>query len=264
MWGKIVSDPYFNVPGLSVSGINAFYKSPAHYWRESPFNKERVYREATPAMLLGKVAHKLILEYDTFDDEFVVAPKCDKRTTVGKTEFAVFEAQSKGKTVVAEDVYLQARSMFEALQRNNAVKQLLSTGESELPLMWHNGHIQCKGKMDRYREGLIIDYKTTEDASESGFSKSIALWGYHRQDAWYMDGVEAVYNERPRGFVFIVQEKDNPENIGIYSLLDQDRELGALENESASIKIAERLQTGNWKSYPEMIVPVALPAYYKR
>ena len=111
---------------------------------------------------------------------------------------------------------------------------------------------------------MIIDYKTTEDASENGFSKSIAQWGYHRQDAWYMDGVQAVYGERPRGFVFIVQEKENPDNIGIYSLLDQDRELGALENEAASIKIAERLETGNWKSYPEMIVPVALPAYYKR
>lgn len=259
-----MSDDYFKIPALSASGINAFYRSPLHYWKESPFNPDKVIREATPAMLLGKVAHKLILEYDTFSDEFAVAPKCDKRTTAGKAEFAAFESGAMGKTVVTEDVYFQAKSMHEALQRNSAVKQLLSKGESELPLMWNNGHIQCKGKMDRYREGLIIDYKTTEDASENGFSKSIAQWGYHRQDAWYMDGVEAVYRERPRGFVFIVQEKDLPDNIGIYSLIKQDRDLGALENESASVKIAQRLQTGNWKSYPEIITTVGLPPYYKR
>lgn len=259
-----MSDDYFDIPALSASGIGAFYKSPLHYWRESPFNPDKVTREATPAMLLGKVAHKLILEYDTFYTEFAVAPKCDKRTKEGKERWAAFEDRESGKTAVTEEVYLQACGMFEALQRNNAVKQLLSAGESELPLMWNNGHIQCKGKMDRYREGLIIDYKTTEDASENGFSKSIAQWGYHRQDAWYMDGVQAVYGERPRGFVFIVQEKENPDNIGIYSLLEQDRELGALENKRASIAIAERLETGNWRSYPEIIIPVGLPAYYKR
>ena len=260
----MMEDSYFSIPGLSVSGINAFYKSPQNYWKESPFNKDRIYRETTPAMLLGKVAHKLILEYDTFNDEFAVAPKCDKRTKDGKTAFDFFSNKSLEKTVIPQDVYLQAKEMHQAINKNAAVKQLLSSGESEVPLMWNNGHLSCKGKMDRYREGLIIDYKTCDDASEKGFSRSIATYGYHRQDAWYMSGVEAVYGERPRGFVFIVQEKTIPENIAIYTLLDGDRELGALENERASIEIAERLETGNWKSYPEIITPVALPSWYKR
>lgn len=257
-------DDYFKIPALSASGINSFYKSPLHYWRESPFNPNKITRQSTPAMLLGKVAHKLILEYDTFNDEFAVAPKCDKRTTLGKETFAAFEAGNFGKVIVSDDVYAHAKEMHEALNRNNAVMELLSQGESELPLLWNNGHIQCKGKIDRYRKGLIIDYKTTEDASENGFSKSIASWGYHRQDAWYMDGVEAVYRERPRGFIFIVQEKEYPDNIGIYSLFDQDRDIGKIENEKASIEIAERIESGNWKSYPEMIMTVGLPAYYKR
>lgn len=257
-------DNYYDIPALSASGINAFDRSPAHYWRESPFNPNRITQPETPAKLLGKVCHKLILEPDTFFQEYVIEPVINKRSNAGKAEYAEWCAANTDNTVITEDIFIHGERMARAIRKHPGASKLLSIGESEKPLLWNNGSIACKGKMDRYREGLIIDYKTTDDASEAAFSRSIAKWGYHRQDSWYMRGAEIALNERPRGFVFIVQEKDVEENIGIYSLAERDRQIGEIENERITGQIVRRLQANDWRSYPKNIITTSLPTYYKR
>lgn len=256
-------DDYFDVPALSASGINAFMKSPLHFWIESPFNSKRITREQTPALMFGRVAHKLALEHEVFFDEYAVAPECDRRTKDGKEAYAAFAAQSAGKDVITAECYNDGLNLAQALKNNSAVRRLLGNGTPEKPLFWETD-IPCKAKLDYYREGLIIDYKTSMSASPDDFAKSVANFGYHRQAAWYMKGIELVYGERPRGFVFIVQDKSLPDAIGIYAMDEEAIHIGELENDAAMREIGERLQNNNWGAFPEMIMTVSLPAYYKR
>lgn len=255
-------DDYYSIPALSASGINAFYKSPLHFWRETPFNANRIQREETAAMLFGKVTHKIILEEQDFFKEFIISPEINKRTNLGKEEYEAFLKNNKGKTVIDPETYRKARELKEAFMKNAAVCDLLEGTIAEKSLFWDDD-IRCKAKLDLYRNRLILDYKTTISASEEEFKKSLINYGYHRQAAWYMEGAEREYGERPKAFVFIVQEKDIPEAIGIYSISPQSIAIGEQENFHARKKIAERLKNADWRAYPEKMQEISLPEWYK-
>lgn len=257
---------YHDIPALNASGINAFYKSPLHYWKQSTFNPERERNEPTPAMVMGSLAHCLILEPESFDKEFILAPEINRRTNEGKAQWLAFQGKAQGKLIVTPEQYNQAIDMRDAMFANKAVAKLLGNGCSEQPVTWHrNGEgILCKAKLDYLRSGLLVDYKTTKDASLKGFSRSLANYGYYRQMAWYMEAAEVAYGERPRGAVLIVQDKSLPQAIGIYALKEDALELGAQECDVAHQEISKRLVTGKWEAYPEMIQEISLPFWFMK
>src|SRR5690606_3181532 len=49
----------------------------------------------------------------------------------------------------------------------------------------------CKFRPDwlNMQNGVIVDIKTTEDASPRGFARSVEKYRYHVQDAFYSDGL---------------------------------------------------------------------------
>lgn len=291
---------YHDIQALNASGINAFYRSPLHYWVQSPFNPARERSEPTPAMVMGSLAHCLVLQPEAFNEEYVILEKEkyphvldtveDLKSFIkeaggkpkGKKEELIAAAKQldsnvliweefkekmgSKKRIISSQQYDDAVALREAMLANTAVKKLLGNGCSEMPVTWQReeGGIPCKAKLDYLRSGLLVDYKTTEDGSLKGFSRSLANYGYYRQMAWYMEAAEVAYGERPRGAVLIVQEKSLPEAIGIYSLDAESLELGAQECDFAYRAITERLQSGKWEAYPERIQEIKLPFWFMK
>jgi exodeoxyribonuclease VIII len=262
-----MKNDYFAVEAVSVSGINAYCRSPAHYWRYSPYNPNKKEMETTPAMLFGKVSHKLALEREKFSQEFAICPSVDRRTKEGKATWEEFNLRSDGKTVIKEEMYDEAMLLADSLHRNTDVTSLIRHGISEQECFWERendfGVIKCKAKFDYCRDGLLIDYKTSTCAAEDDFTKSLATYGYHRQAAWYMDAVERTTGQRPQAFVLIVQEKDLPEAISIYAVDDYALQIGHEENEAALRCITKRLNTGDWTAYHSGIKAITLPGWYR-
>ena len=190
--------------------------------RESP-EKFKWYKEhpepPTPALIFGQVFHKLALDPMTFDTEFAVAPDVDLRTKDGKAAWAEFTAAADGKTVITQDVFDKASEMVYALYRAPFVKKLLD-GEHELPLFWTDEMTSepCKVRLDILTEiggqPIIVDLKTTADASTDGFMRSAVRLGYHFQAAMYSEGYEKNYGKKPL-FVFVVIEKEPPFSVNI-------------------------------------------------
>lgn len=190
--------------------------------RESP-EKFKWYKEhpepPTPALIFGQVFHKLALEPLTFGDEFAVAPNVDRRTKDGKAAWAEFTATADGKTVITQDVFDKASEMVCALYRAPFVKKLLD-GSHELPLFWTDEMTgeDCKVRLDALSEvngqPIIVDLKTTADASTDGFMRSAVRLGYHFQAAMYSEGYEKNYGKKPL-FVFIAIEKEAPFSVNI-------------------------------------------------
>jgi len=220
--------------------------------------------EPTPALLFGQVVHKLLLEPGTFGMEFAVAPNVDRRTKAGKETWEAFCAGSEGKTVVPFDVYDQARVMADIALSNPTVEAMLE-GAHEVPLFWTDPDtdVSCKCRLDAWYRGengvpVIIDYKTTTDASYRAFLKDVVTYGYYFQAAMYSEGVihngmcprlirgkpkkrwtkdpetgkRKYHTEIPETivmcgedgeilqprFVFIVQEKAEPYSINIFEM----------------------------------------------
>ena len=100
--------------------------------------------------------------------------------------------------------------------RDSTVNRLLTSGEAEKIISWHNEHynVNCKGMLDYHRDDMIIDLKTTQDASYNGFMRSVRKYKYHKQAAYYMDAVKAYR------FIIIAIEKTPPFSINVFELGD--------------------------------------------
>ena len=206
--------------------------------------------EQTAAMRLGALVHLAILEPDVFATQCRVAPKVDRRTKEGKAIAAEFEAENADKIIITPDENEITDRIVEAVESSTKAKQLLShDGDIETSIRWNDREsgMQCKCRPDKLRScGLILDLKTTRDASPRGFARSCAALGYHRQAAWYLDGALANGIESP-GFAFIAVETSYPWTVAVYELDTEAVDLGRNENRTAIMQVRDCMRSGDWR-----------------
>lgn len=255
---------YFNIKALSASQVNTYLnKSPYHFWKQTPYNEKAEAFEPTASMKFGTLCHLLLLEGDKFQDKYAVAPKCDRRTKEGKAVWDAFQQGATGKEVVTEDDFLKAQNMMEALKGHQSALKLVSKGYSESEVYFDLFGANYKAKLDYARDGLIIDYKTSQDASPEGFMRSVAQFGYHRQDFIYRQAYKSKYGKDAVGMIFIVQDVNEPEAIGIYNLDEVTREIAEAEVLTATKQIKERLASGEWEFTSKLVQSISLPGWYQ-
>lgn len=239
--------------------------------RESP-EKFKWFQEhpepSTPALVFGAAVHKLLLEPDSFGAEFAVAPECDRRTKDGRDAYNAFLTASDGKSIISLADYEKAAEMAQKALEAPFVKKLLD-GEREKPLFWVDDLTgeKCKCRLDVLTAVndrlIIVDYKTTADASTDGFTRSVINYGYDFQAGMYCEGVEKVTGQKPL-FVFIAQEKTAPYAINILQADDLMVQRGYdIFRELIGI-YHECKQTGNWFGYLgayNVINNLSLPAW---
>ena len=160
--------------------------------------------EQTPAMKFGTLAHCLILEPHKFDDEYIVMPKVDLRTTVGKETKAKFETLACGKEIIMETDYQRALDCVSAIKEDGVYDRLIAGGESEvrflttfkdIPLFNEMGteiigyeDADVRGMVDNINrpERRISDLKMTQTFG-AAFARECAKRGHGLQLAFYND-----------------------------------------------------------------------------
>lgn len=254
---------YRSHPAVSRSELWRFYKSPEKfkYEMEHP-------QESSPALLFGQVFHKLVLEPDTFGDEFSVPPVVGKRTKAGKEEWKAFLDSCGEKTVCPQDVFLQASEMAEAVSKVPLAVKLLN-GSKETPYFWTDGYsgVQCKCRTDclnlNYSQPIIVDLKSAMDASTEAFTKDAVKYGYDLQAAMYADGVKANIGISPL-FVFIVVEKTPPYCLNILQADDLFIQRGRMLFNACIEEYKYCKKSGNWYGFlgkDNHINNLSLPAW---
>ena len=224
----------------------------------------------TPALLFGQMIHKLLLQPESFDDEFVVAPNIDRRTKAGKEEYEAFLAEVGDRSVVSLDDYNKALDMVSVVRSNPIANNLLQ-GAKEVPYFWTDEDTgeQCKCRLDclHSEDGdlFIVDYKTTGNASTEIFSnKDVFRYGYHFQAAMYSEGVmhNLELDERPQ-FVFIAQEKTAPYSVNVIAVPDDVMLAGLDKYRELLGKYHQCKVLDYWPGYNDMgeINEVTLPGW---
>ena len=211
---------YRDHEGISRSELNILRtKTPMHlkYAKEHP-------SEQTPALLEGKAAHKLILEPETFTEEFIIAPKCDRRTSEGKKIYEQFLEECEGKEVITEEIMEKITAMADAIKQNKVAMMFLK-GEHERSFFWTDYLTQepCKVRPDVLAEvegkKYIVDYKTTTSCADGEFERSVRKYGYKFQSGMYREGVfQCTLDDY--GFAFVAQEKTPPYASRVYICSD--------------------------------------------
>ena len=214
--------------------------------------------EQTPAMAFGSACHKMILEPETFGDEYCIAPDADRRTNAGKAIWAEFTEQNAGKTVITQKDSELMAEMEAALESCTLAYGLIrGEGQSEVSLFWTDPETgeKCKAKLDRLvkdEDGkyVIIDYKTARAAETNRFNHEIFSLGYHFQAGFYTEGLmnSLGLNYRPR-FIFVAQEKTAPYAVNVIEVTDDVMKIGVAKFHELLEKYVECKTVDLWPGY---------------
>jgi exodeoxyribonuclease VIII len=259
---------YHRHSAVSKSHLDLVARSPLHYWARY-VDPKRVEPEPTAAMLLGTAVHSRVLELDQWGQRYVAAPEgIDRRTKAGKELFAAFEAEAAGRIVISRSDLDQVHAMARAVYTHPAAAMLLKLpGNAETTHMWIDAatELQCKCRPDWLTTdgSLIVDLKTTEDASPAGFRKSIVNFRYHVQAAWYLDGIERATGRRPEQFLFVCVEKKAPHAVAVYAADAEMIDAGAKQARLDLDTLAVCKAADAWPGYSDQIEPISLPAWMR-
>ena len=250
---------YHASPAISKSGLDLIRRAPAlyAYRRENP-------QEQTPAMRLGSLTHAVVLEPEVFAHSVIARPEgIDRRTSAGKLAWAEFEVQAEGKEIVTGEEMAKLAAIRDAVHAHPAAaKALAGSPTIEQSIFWVNDGIACRCRPDAVTEkGVIVDLKTTRDASPEGFAKSIAQYRYHVQAAFYSDGYRAAFGESPRGFVFIAVETEPPYLVAVYVASEAMTHRGRIDYHVDIDTFRCCQEADEWPGYSNWTLTIDLPKW---
>lgn len=258
---------YCLLPGVRTSDLKLFKKSPLHarYAMLHP-------TDSTPAMARGTALHTLVLQPEKFAKEYAVGPKVDKRTKAGKNEWDAFELANQNKTLLNEVEFSVIEAMKRAVYEHawvQAIVQLPSL--REFVVAWEDivpgiaAPVVCKALVDlavQADDSIVVDLKSTSDASPDEFARSINKYSYHASAAAYLRGLQKAHPiAKRRRFVWIAVESEAPYGVAVYEASEGLLEQGELEYLSWQRQYAECTARSQWPGYPQQVQPIDLPKW---
>ena len=213
---NITNAEYRKMEGVSRSELNTILqKTPKHFLFEQTHPKED-----TSALLFGRATHKMILEPETFSDEFVEGISVDRRTKEGKAAWADFVSRVGDRDVITPEDMEILREMKKAIDADPIASMFLK-GEHEQSFFWTDASTgeKCKVRPDCITEvdgkTYLVDYKTTDSCANGAFERSVRKYGYKFQSGMYREGYfQCTFKDA--GFVFVAQEKSAPYAVRVY------------------------------------------------
>lgn len=237
-------------------------KTPAHM-------REEIARptEATADMKLGAAIHCAVLQPDLFTSLFVEDLPIAGQ---GKGAYARRDAhreEHKDKTFLRPGELELSEAIAKAVRAHPKATALFG-GEAEVSALWRDAEtsLPCKGRFDEINRdlGVIVDLKTTKDASDEGFPREIYRYRYYMQGAHYLEGAKANGIDANH-FAIVAVEKEpftkgggGPWCVALYRIMDEALVAGRDELRQLLDVYAECQKTGKWPGYKEDVVDINL------
>jgi exodeoxyribonuclease VIII len=210
-------------------------------------------KEPTLSMIKGTVLHEIMLNKVTpnqLEKLYAIIPEgIDMRTKAGKE----WKADNEGKPIIkTEDVKDCMRMAFQIALDEFSIRLFTAKGRSELSVfVYDEEHDLTRAiRVDRLpNEGsVVVDLKTSMDASPEGFERAVRQFRYDMQAAYYLDTL-AMAGIKRTGFIFVVVENQAPFATANYILSEEKLEIGRQDYKRALKVVAEANATGEYKGY---------------
>jgi len=264
-WFEIIegmsNEDYHAHPGIGKSGLDRIRRSIAHY-------QQRPTTSTSVPMIEGSAFHCRVLEPEHWGTRYAVAPDLDRRTKAGKALWAECQEESKGLTVLTTEQESRIEEMAQSVDRHPVWETIgWGGGDVEVSVFWEekpSAHsVTCKSRPDFISadKSILVDLKSTRDASPEAFSKSVANFRYHVQAAWYLRGWRAATGV-DADFVFIAVESSPPHEVACYTLGEAELAEGWMIAQDSLRKFAA-WESGEIKvtGYPDEIQELNLPPW---
>lgn len=279
----IPNEEYHKGPGISRSGLMKLKRSPYHYWNQY-INLDYEPDEPTPILILGSFFHTLVLEPHLLEERFFVNPESetldeeDKKDKEKKKELKEKKnkikeekkhAEETGKLIISKKEANKAYAMLESLKRKDGGELYecirdTKIAKIEQSIYWTDEEtgILCKARPDIIYGNIVIDLKTTANASPWNFSKISYDKGYHIQAAMVKEGLRIVENINMSKFRFIAIETSKPYVVTNPPFSQEALEVGHNEFKSLLNKYKECSENNHWPSYEEQEINIPRYASY--
>lgn len=167
---------YREAKGISPSWLVEGLKSMKHL-RFPPV------REPTPNMLIGSLAHCMVLEPEEVDSRYAV---CNVIRNKRHKAYQEWLEEHDGCEAVKNAEWQQALSMASAVRRDPMAKDILRRcSNPEASIFCEDFGVQCKGRVDQFGPGLLVDVKTTPNIEMHAFGRVFANLNYAARLACY-------------------------------------------------------------------------------
>jgi PDDEXK-like domain of unknown function (DUF3799) len=262
LYDDIPDDAYHRSHALSSSGARKLLppSCPARYkWDRDNGQAPKAawdFGKAAHAHLLGVGAPVVRVDADNWRSK--------------KAQEAQQAAYDEGRTPVLEREWQQVIGMADAVRAHPIASALLEPdgGRPEVSAFWEDPQydiwrrIRLDWLPDTDGGRLIVpDYKSCQSADPRSIAKSVASFGYHVQEAFYRDGLQALEVAEDVAFVFIFQEKTAPYLITVVQLDLEALRIGRVLTDRACQVFADCTATDTWPSYTDDIETVSLPGW---
>lgn len=214
---------------------------------------------------IGTAAHSMLLGTGA---DLVVVDAEKWTTNAAKAE--VLAIRAEGKIPLKQSDMDKVTAMVAAVRAHHQAGPLFAPGGiAEQSLYWTDPAtgVTCRCRPDYLQQypdlTLCVDLKTAAKADPTAVSKAIAERNYHMQDAWYIDGIQAVTGQQAR-FVLVFVSKTAPYLITVREISEADRAIGRAKNQRALRTYAECERNGEWPDWTgptDQIPYISLPPY---
>ena len=241
---------------LSSTNIRTFKKNRKQF--EYGLTHELV--KQTKAMADGTAVHAFFLERDKFDTAFVIKPADMRLNTKAGKEWAL---EHQSKIIIDSELGNNLYEMEKSFMDSPAKLIYDIKGQTELSYFWDDlGTIKGKCRPDWISDDgeIVVDVKTTTDASPRGFQKSISTWGYHLQLGWYLRGLRKLGLPAEQ-FIFIAIEKTAPFCVGVYRADQEMINYAMKELDQLMPEIQTAMVSNEFPDYTPEISSIGLPPW---
>ena len=183
---------------LSFSSLSRFAESPLSF---VDYKLNRTY--PTPAMVLGTLVHRRVLEPEEYEKTVHVWPA--RRAGQAWKDFQ--EQHSTGDIITAtESDKIEAISASIKTHRM-ALHLLQQCHEFEMEVRFSHEGVPHRGFIDARGPGFIIDLKITQNVNARDLQRMIYERRYYMQAAIYMQGLSAMGYDVDDAYIIAVQSQ---------------------------------------------------------
>lgn len=260
-----IEDYHADKNTISRSALMDFDESAYNYWAKH-VNPLRPRKEPTNAMIMGSAFHCMILEPEMFNDRYAILPEPVLLKEVGKEQYELYkelvkQTECSGKTVLPYHMYVDLGKMLDVFQKNSIGAGLIKDARIENSFFWRDKHsgLILKCRPDALHSNIIVDLKTTSDASPRAFQNEMMKYGYHIQGAMIRDAVEIIDGNRIEKVIDVVIETKYPYAMGIYIIDEFALDEGHKKYKQICLDLKNALEQQVWIDYG--VQTISLPKW---
>lgn len=246
IYPNIAEEDYHKSPGLSQSVLKQLREEggPAKVkFRERPTTRPQKF---------GRLVHTTLLQPHLLSKHYAVTDLL----TVGTKAWLEAEQAAMGRELVKRPEYDRAQAIRDGVMRWSSVaREMLDPAHIrvEQSFYWPDPDtgFLCRGRADVANDDyqVLMDLKSTVDASTDSFRRAVRDYGYHIQAAHYLDGWHRAGGWKPVEFIILAAEKEAPYLCASYVLDAADIAEGRAELRKLLAIWRHCEETGDWPGY---------------